>query len=143
MLLQIIADNFSIDALTRAADPEKEPTANKGVYDLTLKFVDGLTKDELTALESAETAYALTTKDAWGNEIISQYGVKIKASSQNIPDVNFTAPEPMPYQTTYNLDELFGSELDKVVAYYYEVTDEEAKKADAKFDKEKNHNSSK
>ena len=34
----------------------------------------------------------------------------------------------MPYQTTYNLDELFGSELDKVVAYYYEVTDEEAKK---------------
>ncbi len=133
-----IADNFSIDALTRAADPEKEPTANKGVYDLTLKFVDGLTKDELTALESAATAYALTTKDAWGNEIISQYGVKIKASSQNIPDVNFTAPEPMPYQTTYNLDELFGSELDKVVAYYYEVTDEEAKKADAKFDKEKN-----
>ena len=133
-----IADNFSIDALTRAADPEKEPTANKGVYDLTLKFVDGLTKDELTALESAETAYALTTKDAWGNEIISQYGVKIKASSQNIPDVNFTAPEPMPYQNTYNLDELFGSELDKVVAYYYEVTDEEAKKADAKFDKEKN-----
>ena len=133
-----IADNFSIDALTRAADPEKEPTANKGVYDLTLKFVDGLTKDELTALESAETAYALTTKDAWGNEIISQYGVKIKASSQNIPDVNFTAPEPMPYQTTYNLDELFGSELDKVGAYYYEVTDEEAKKADAKFDKEKN-----
>ena len=133
-----IADNFSIDALTRAADPEKEPTANKGVYDLTLKFVDGLTKDELTALESAKTAYALTTKDAWGNEIISQYGVKIKASSQNIPDVNFTAPEPMPYQTTYNLDELFGSELDKVVAYYYEVTDEEAKKADAKFDKEKN-----
>ena len=133
-----IADHFSIDALTRAADPEKEPTANKGVYDLTLKFVDGLTKDELTALESAETAYALTTKDAWGNEIISQYGVKIKASSQNIPDVNFTAPEPMPYQTTYNLDELFGSELDKVVAYYYEVTDEEAKKADAKFDKEKN-----
>ena len=133
-----IADNFSIDALTRAADPEKEPTANKGVYDLTLKFVDGLTKDELTALESAETAYALTTKDAWGNEIISQYGVKIKASSQNIPDVNFTAPEPMPYQTTYNLDELFGSELDKVVAYYYEVNDEEAKKADAKFDKEKN-----
>ena len=133
-----IADNFSIDALTRAADSEKEPTANKGVYDLTLKFVDGLTKDELTALESAETAYALTTKDAWGNEIISQYGVKIKASSQNIPDVNFTAPEPMPYQTTYNLDELFGSELDKVVAYYYEVTDEEAKKADAKFDKEKN-----
>ncbi len=54
--------------------------------------------------------------------------MKIKASSQNIPDVNFTAPEPMPYQTTYNLDELFGSELDKVVAYYYEVTDEEAKK---------------
>ena len=132
-----IADNFSVDALTRVADPEKEPTANKGIYDLTLRFANEVTDTELDALKE-NTAYALTTKDAWGNEIISQYGVKIKASSQNIPDVNFTAPEPMPYQTTYNLDELFGSELDKVVAYYYEVTDEEAKKADAKFDKEKN-----
>ena len=125
-----IADNFSIDALTRAADPEKEPTANKGVYDLTLKFVDGLTKDELTALESAETAYALTTKDAWGNEIISGYDVKVAAKAateQDQPEVEFTAPdEALTYQKSYNLDELFNSELDKVVAYYYEVTKDEA-----------------
>ena len=34
-----IGDNFSVDALTRAAE-EPEPTANKGIYDLTLKFAD-------------------------------------------------------------------------------------------------------
>lgn len=56
-----IADNFSVDALTRVADPEKEPTANKGVYDLTLRFANGVTDTELKALEE-NTAYALTTK---------------------------------------------------------------------------------
>ena len=136
-----IADNFSVDALTRVADPEKEPTANKGVYDLTLRFANGVTDTELKALEE-NTAYALTTKDAWGNEIISGYDVKVAAKAateQDQPEVEFTAPdEALTYQKSYNLDELFNSELDKVVAYYYEVTEEEAAKVDATFDKDKN-----
>ena len=42
-------------------------------------------------------------------------------------------------KTTYNLDELVGNDnLDKVVAYYYEVKEADAKKVDATFDKEKN-----
>ena len=136
-----IADNFSVDALTRVADPEKEPTANKGVYDLTLRFANGVTDTELKALEE-NTAYALTTKDAWGNEIISGYDVKVAAKAateQDQPEVKFTAPdEALTYQKSYNLDELFNSELNKVVAYYYEVTEEEAAKVDATFDKDKN-----
>ena len=36
------------------------------------------------------------------------------------------------------MDELFNSELDKVVAYHYEVTKDEAAKVDATFDKDKN-----
>ena len=136
-----IADNFSVDALTRVADPEKEPTANKGVYDLTLRFANGVTDTELKALEE-NTAYALTTKDAWGNEIISGYDVKVAAKAateQDQPEVEFTAPdEALTYQKSYNLDELFNSELDKVVAYYYEVTKDEAAKVDATFDKDKN-----
>ncbi|MBD3587778.1 PL29 family lyase N-terminal domain-containing protein [Bacteroides sp. GM023] len=129
-----IADNFSLDALTRTADPKKEPTANKGVYDLTLKFANGLTKDELTALETAETAYALTTKDAWGNEIISGYDVKVKVE-QGAPDVDFQVPdEKLTYQKSYSLDELFSSELDKVVAHYYTVAENDK----VEFDKKNN-----
>ena len=136
-----IADNFSVDALTRVADPEKEPTANKGIYDLTLRFANEVTDTELDALKE-NTAYALTTKDAWGNEIISGYDVKVAAKAateQDQPEVEFTAPdEALTYQKSYNLDELFNSELDKVVAYYYEVTKDEAAKVDATFDKDKN-----
>ena len=136
-----IADNFSVDALTRVADPEKEPTANKGIYDLTLRFANEVTDTELDALKE-NTAYALTTKDAWGNEIISGYDVKVAAKAateQDQPKVDFTAPnEVLTYQKSYNLDELFNSELDKVVAYYYEVTKDEAAKVDATFDKDKN-----
>ena len=132
-----IEDNFSLEALTRAADPEKEPTANKGVYDLTLKFANGLTQEELTALEKAETAYALTTKDAWGNEIISGYDVKVKTekAENGTPSVSFQAPdEDLTYQKSYSLDELFSSELNKVVAHYYTVADND--KVD--FDKKNN-----
>lgn len=53
--------------------------------------------------------------------------------------LNFTTPDPLPIKTTYNLDELVGNDnLDKVVAYYYEVKEADAKKVDATFDKEKN-----
>ena len=134
-----IADNLSVDALTRAE--EEKPTANKGIYDLTLRFANEVTDTELDALKE-NTAYALTTKDAWGNEIISGYDVKVAAKAateQEQPKVEFTAPdEALTYQKSYNLDELFNSELDKVVAYYYEVTEKEAAKVDATFDKDKN-----
>ena len=131
-----IGDNFSENALTRAAE-EPEATANKGIYDLTLKFADEVDYNTLKDFDS-ETAYAFTTKDAWGNEIISQYGITVKAI-EGAPSVNFTNPEPLPIKTTYNLDELVGNDnLDKVVAYYYEVKEADAKKVDATFDKEKN-----
>lgn len=108
---------------------------------MTLRFANGVTDTELKALEE-NTAYALTTKDAWGNEIISGYDVKVAAKAateQDQPEVEFTAPdEALTYQKSYNLDELFNSELDKVVAYYYEVTKDEAAKVDATFDKDKN-----
>ena len=132
-----IADNFSVDALTRVADPEKEPTANKGVYDLTLRFAEGVTDTELEALKE-NTAYALTTKDAWGNEIISGYDVKVKAKAttdSDQPEVSISGPsETLTYQETYKLDELFGSQLDNVVAYYYEV----AKNENIEFKKDLN-----
>jgi len=123
--------------MTRVADPEKEPTANKGVYDLTLRFAEGVTDTELEALKE-NTAYALTTKDAWGNEIISGYDVKVKAKAttdSDQPEVSISGPsETLTYQETYKLDELFGSQLDNVVAYYYEV----AKNENIEFKKDLN-----
>ena len=131
-----IGDNFSENALTRAAE-EPEATTNKGIYDLTLKFADEVDYNTLKNFDS-ETAYAFTTKDAWGNEIISQYGITVDAI-EKAPSVDFTTPDPLPIKTTYNLDELVGNDnLDKVVAYYYEVKEADAKKVDATFDKEKN-----
>lgn len=98
-----IADNLSVDALTRAE--EEKPTANKGIYDLTLRFANEVTDTELDALKE-NTAYALTTKDAWGNEIISGYDVKVAAKAateQDQPKVDFTAPdEVLTYQKSYN-----------------------------------------
>ena len=70
-----IAANVSETALTRA-----ENTANKGIYDLTLKFAEGIDPDNL----NENIAYALTTKDAWGNEIISGYDVKVTAKEEEI-----------------------------------------------------------
>ena len=131
-----MGDNFSENALTRAAE-EPEATANKGIYDLTLKFADEVDYNTLKDFDS-ETAYAFTTKDAWGNEIISQYGITVN-TIEGAPSVDFTNPEPLPIKKTYNLDELVGNDnLDKVVAYYYEVKEADAKKVDATFNEEKN-----
>ena len=88
-----IGDNFSENALTRAAE-EPEATANKGIYDLTLKFADEVDYNTLKDFDS-ETAYAFTTKDAWGNEIISQYGITVNAI-KGAPSVDFTTPDPLP-----------------------------------------------
>ena len=103
---------------------------------MTLKFADEVDYNTLKDFDS-ETAYAFTTKDAWGNEIISQYGITVNAI-EGAPSVDFTNPESLPIKTTYNLDELVGNDnLDKVVAYYYEVKEADAKKVDATFDKER------
>ena len=64
-----------------------------------------------------DSAYALRAKDAWGNDIISSYDVKIVATNQALAiddaeaDVVYTSPA--------KLDELFAGELAKVAAHYY------------------------
>lgn len=129
-----IADNVSEKALTRADAPKA--TANKGIYDLTLDFASGVTDKELTALD-ASTVYALTTKDAWNNDIISQYGVKVEVKKE-AQQLKATYASEKPINETYKLDELVGSDLGKVVAYYYTVADADLKAVDATFDKDNN-----
>lgn len=124
-VIATIDANTSEVALTRA-----ESTVNKGIYDLTLEFAEGVDPQKL----NNDIAYALTTKDAWGNEIISQYDVKVttEKTEKKLEDVD----KKLPFKVVYNLDELVGDQLNDVVDYTYSVNADDAKKIEATFDKE-------
>ncbi|MEB3373580.1 hypothetical protein SFC43_10585 [Bacteroides sp. CR5/BHMF/2] len=115
-VVSAIDANMSETALTRA-----ESTANKGLYNLTIKFAEGVDPDNL----KDDIAYALTTKDAWGNEIISQYDVKVTTdeTEKKIDNKELTKP----FKTVYYLDELVGEQLNDVVDYNYSIKDEDLK----------------
>lgn len=131
-----IEDNYSKTPLTRATE-EPVATANKGIYDLTLKFASGVESKELGNLDE-NIAYALTTKDAWGNEIISQYGVKVKADNQTERKLE-EVTKTVDFKVSYNLDDLVNekdNQLDNVVDYYYTVNNDDLKEINATFDKD-------
>ncbi|MEY8685071.1 collagen-like protein [Bacteroides sp. AN502(2024)] len=125
-VIAAIDANTSEKALTRA----EESTVNKGIYDLTLKFKEGVDPKNL----DSNIAYALITKDAWGNEIISQYDVKVSASNKEETLQN--ASEEVEFRTPHNLDKLVGDGLNGVVDYFYEIKDEDLRKVEANFDKD-------
>ena len=60
-------------AITRAA------TVKKGIYELPIQVVAGAKESAITAT----SAYAIATKDAYGNEILSNYDVKVAATKAN------------------------------------------------------------
>ena len=106
---------MSKEPLSRAAD--KEPTANKGVFDLSIAVADGVAYSDLEG--SNEYAYALSTKDAFGKEILSDYAIKVKASSA-AQTCNPFSVEAM-YRTKHNLDELVGDKMNNAVDFYYAI----------------------
>ena len=110
-----VANNMSKEPLSRAAD--KEPTANKGVFDLSIAVADGVAYSDLEG--SNEYAYALSTKDAFGKEILSDYAIKVKASSAAQTCDPFSV-EAM-YRTKHNLDELVGDKMNNAVDFYYAI----------------------
>lgn len=117
--------NVSETALTRA-----ESTANKGVYDLTLQFAEDVEPEKL----NNDIAYALTTKDAWGNEIISQYDVKVKVVNDENGEKKLTdVSKAVAFKTVHDLDELVGEQLKDVVDYYYSIDKKTAEAIGAKL----------
>lgn len=95
---------------------------------MTLKFASGVDSKELGNLDK-NIAYAFTTKDAWGNEIISQYGVKVKADNQTERKLE-EVTKTVDFKVSYNLDDLVNekdNQLDNVVDYYYTVNNDELK----------------
>ena len=110
---------------TRATDK-----VNVGVYALKVSLnAASVTED----LNDKTYAYALKTKDAFGNEIISKYDAKIVAKKQaedfieKNPTVDYTKPAV--------LDELFADGVNKVVDHFYTIGENELKAIGATYDK--------
>ena len=78
--------NMTEEPLTRVA------TANKGIYDMGITFVSGVTEAQIKA---AKGAYAIATKDAYDNEVLSSYDVTVdvKAATTTTLDVTATTQE--------------------------------------------------
>ena len=78
--------NMTEEPLTRVA------TANKGIYDMGITFVSGVTEAQIKA---AKGAYAIATKDAYDNEVLSSYDVtvNVKAATTTTLDVTATTQE--------------------------------------------------
>ena len=119
-IISKMAQNKTVGPLTRTA----EPTKNRGIYDLTIN-----PKGDL-ATAPAEAAYALCTYDAWGNEIISAYDVKIKAEAVSGSTVTLAdAAVSAEVGKELVLDELAAAatttpmDLSTVYAYYYQLAD--------------------
>lgn len=109
----------------------REAHENLGVYKLTITPTANMVEDPIGA------AYALKTTDAFGNDIISKYDVKVTLD----PTTNYLADntsKSVKYTEEADLDKLFADELKVVADYYFEVKDEQLKNAGATFNKETN-----
>ena len=116
-----IEQNKTAKPLTRAT----EAKVNRGVYDLTVTLKDGLNLE--TALP-ADEAYAFCTKDAWNNEIISAYDVKIKPEAVTSATKLVDAAVSAKVGEVQVLDDLAAAatttppmDLSTVYAYYYKL----------------------
>ena len=73
-VISSVEANQSVDPITRA-----DATPNKGLYNMTVGFKEGVSYDDISNSNSG-IAYAIATKDAYGNEILSKYDVKVSTS---------------------------------------------------------------
>lgn len=110
--------------LTRA---EQE---NVGVYKFTVTPTTNITDD----MEDQDIAYALKTTDAYGNDIISKYDVKVKV--YNNPEDIAIGDKEVEFTKDAKLDELFADQLAKVADRYYIVDGNDLKAIGATFNRE-------
>ena len=106
-----VTPNKTEKALTRTA------TANKGIYDMGITFVDGITKAQI---DEAEGSYAIATKDAYDNEILSAYDVKVTASEAMSTTFSVTTtPQEVEINKEFDLNELVTMTNVIDVKYYF------------------------
>lgn len=101
-------------------------TKNEGVYDFNISLKEGVTETQLGEFGNY-TAFALATKNAWGNTIISTYDISVKLSQSGA--VSFSSSVTYPYNAeklnvgkAYDLCELFkaaGLDFSNIVDYNF------------------------
>ena len=70
--------NAAVPNMTENALTTKAPTANKGIYDMAISFAAGVTTEEINKVKGQ--AFAIATKDAYDNEVLSAYDVTATAT---------------------------------------------------------------
>ena len=98
-------------------------TKNEGVYDFNISMKEGITEAQLNEFTN-NSAFALATKNAWGNTIISAYDIKIELSrsfTANVQQYAFNN-EKLTVGKAYDLYELFkaaGFDFSNIVDYNF------------------------
>jgi len=109
-----IQENMTEKPLSRAAG---DKTANKGVYDMNVTFNKDADNFDLANIPT-KGSYALTTRDPFGNEIISKYDVTINVD-QSAPTLSDATAEAI-INTACDLNALMPG-TDKVVDCKYSL----------------------
>lgn len=101
-------------------------TKNEGVYDFNISLKEGVTETQLGEFRNY-TAFALATKNAWGNTIISTYDISVQLSQSDA--VSIPSSVSYPYNAeklnvgkAYDLCELFkaaGLDFSNIVDYNF------------------------
>lgn len=98
-------------------------TKNEGVYDFNIGLKEGLTATQLNEFTRG-SVFALATKNAWGNTIISAYDIRVALSESgnvSIPSFVYNA-EMLNVGKAYDLCELFkaaGLDFSNIVDYNF------------------------
>lgn len=98
-------------------------TKNEGVYDFNISLKEGITEAQLNEFTN-NSAFALATKNAWGNTIISAYDIEmevLQSSSVFVP-TSVTNNEKLTVGKAYDLCELFkaaGLDFSNIVDYNF------------------------
>lgn len=98
-------------------------TKNEGVYDFNISLKEGVTEAQLNEFTN-NSAFALATKNAWGNTIISAYDIEmevLQSSTVTVPTSVYNA-EKLNVGKAYDLYELFktaGLDFSNIVDYNF------------------------
>lgn len=101
-------------------------TKNEGVYDFNISLKEGVTETQLGEFRTY-TAFALATKNAWGNTIISAYDISVKLSQSGAVSISSSVTYPYNAEKlnvgkAYDLCELFkaaGLNFSNIVDYNF------------------------
>lgn len=99
-------------------------TKNEGVYDFNISLKEGVTEAQLNEFTN-KSAFALATKNAWGNTIISAYDIEMKvlqSSTVTVP-ASVSNNEKLTVGKAYDLYELFKAAYTNAGYDFSEIVD--------------------